>query len=170
MEPYPLPPLVQKNLDTLSEAELNRALYRAGWEFIRLQPHHWLELTVAKARALWWFRPNIGTYRNFYEDAWVTPYKVVYTVLLILALGGVLLTRRQWRGTVLLYLLFGTLTVGYVSFNVITRYRWEMEPFLILLASVPVSRLGERTLHRRRGRDSSLRKPCPEPSRRVRSE
>ena len=148
MEPYPLPSIVRDNLDSLSEVELDRALYRASWEFIRSHPRRWLGLAVAKLRALWWFRPNIGTYRDFYESAWITPYKLVYTVLLILVLSGILVASRHWRRTALLYLLFGTLTVGYVSFNVITRYRWEMEPFLILIASVPVSRLSRQVLHR----------------------
>jgi len=148
MEPYPLPPMVRGNLDSLSEAELNLALYHAGWEFIHSQPRHWLGLTVAKFRALWWFRPNIGTYRSFYKSSWTASYKVLYTLLLALALGGILLSRQRWRDTVLLYLLFSTLTVGYVSFNVITRYRWEMEPFLILLAAVPVSQLWVRATRR----------------------
>lgn len=143
MEPYPLPTSVRENVGVLSEVELDRALYRASWEFFRSEPRRWIGLTVAKVRALWWFRPNIGTYRDFYESSWIAPYKVMYTVLLILALAGILLTYRSWRETVLLYLLFGTLSVGYVSFNVITRYRWEMEPFLILLAGIPVKRIGE---------------------------
>jgi len=141
MEPYPLPPAVRNNLNSLSEVELERALYQAGWEFIRSQPRQWLDLALAKTRALWWFRPNIGTYRDFYEGSWITPYKVIYAVLLTLALGGVLLTYREWRETILIYLLLGVMTLGYVVYNVITRYRWEFEPFLLLLASISISRL-----------------------------
>ena len=47
-----------------------------------------------------------------------------------------LLSLKRWRRYVLVYGLFAYLTVVYVAYNAITRYRWEMEPYLLALAAL----------------------------------
>jgi len=88
--------------------------------------------------SFWWFRSNIGTYRNFYQASWVRPYQIVYGLLLALFLLGIYQTRRNWRLLSLFYLLFAFLSAVYCFFNVITRYRWEIEPLMILFAAAAV--------------------------------
>ncbi|HID86199.1 MAG TPA: hypothetical protein EYP55_02345 [Anaerolineae bacterium] len=146
IEPYPLPRELEAEVHTLSEVELDRRLYLAGLRFIRDNPRQWLGLVKAKTISFWWFRPNIGTYRDFYKSAWIMPYKVVYTALLSLFALGLLLSRDRWRRCSLLYLLFIYATVTYVGFNVITRYRWEIESYMFIFAAVAVVEIGRRIL------------------------
>ncbi len=146
VEPYPLPRGLEAEVHALSEVELDRQLYLAGLRFIRDNPRQWLGLVKAKMISFWWFRPNIGTYRDFYRSAWIMPYKVVYTALLSLFAVGLFLSRHRWRRCSLLYLLFIYVTATYVGFNVITRYRWEIESYMFIFAAVTVVEMGRRIL------------------------
>jgi hypothetical protein len=136
VKPYPLPPELRDTVATLDEIALDRALYRASFSFIRADPGRWLGLLVQKFVSLWWFRPNIGISSGFYEEAWIWPYKIVYTGVLAAALAGLVLSAKQWRRYVLLYGMFAYLTAVYVVYHAITRYRWEMEPYLLVLAAL----------------------------------
>ncbi len=140
-EPYPLPREIAGRVADMDEIALERALYTAGLAFIREHPSDWLRLEGMKFVALWWFRPHIGTYRDFYRPVWVRPYQVVYALLLVLLIGGLGITRHRWRSLSLFYLLFAYVTASFCAFNVITRYRWEFEPLIMLFAAAAVARL-----------------------------
>jgi len=142
-EPYPLPHEIADRVESLDEVSLERALYAAGLRFIREHPRDWLRLEYAKLIGFWWFRANIGTYRNFYRSAWIRPYQLVYSLLFASFLAGMFFTRRRWRTLFLFYALFGFLTLAYVAYNVITRYRWEIEPLMFLFAAAAVVRVAE---------------------------
>lgn len=135
LKPYPLPRGLEGRVTSLDEVALDRALYAAGLEFIQNHPERWGSLFLTKVRSLWWFRPNVGDNRVFYADAWVWPYRILYTGVLLLACGGVAVSLSRWRGHVILYYLFVYLTVVYAAFNVLTKYRWEMEQFMLLLGA-----------------------------------
>lgn len=148
LQPYPLPRELEARVHTLSEVELDRQLYLASLRFIRDHPRQWLGLVRAKAISFWWFRPNIGTYRNFYRSAWVLPYQLIYAGVLFLFSIGLFLSLRRWRVCSLFYLLFMYVSAAYVSFNVITRYRWEVESYMLIFAAVAVAYLGQRVVER----------------------
>lgn len=149
VKPYPLPLELRDSVGVLDELALERAFYRAAYGFIREHPRRWLALLAQKAVSLWWFRPNIGRSSGFYKDAWILPYKVLYVAVLIPALAGLLLSLRQWRRYVLVYGAFAYLTLAYVAYNVITRYRWEMEPYLLVFASLALVTLEQRLVRER---------------------
>ncbi|MBN1177677.1 MAG: glycosyltransferase family 39 protein [Anaerolineae bacterium] len=136
MRPYPLPPEVQAQLGALDELEMDRMLYRAGFQFIREQPRRWLELAATKLLAFWGFRSNIGA---SYAASWAAYYKTVYLALLLVAGVGMALSLRHWRQWGVVYALFGYYTLFYVVFHVQTRYRWEIEPYLLVFAALAVS-------------------------------
>jgi len=146
LEPYPLPRELEGKVHALSEVELDRQLYLASLRFIRDNPRQWLGLVKAKLISFWWFRPNIGTYRDFYRSTWILPYKVVYAIVLSLFMVGIFLSIPCWRKCSLFYLLFAYMTAAYVSFNVITRYRWEIESYMLMFAAVAVADIGWRIL------------------------
>jgi hypothetical protein len=153
LRPYPLPRGLETQLDTLTEVELDRALYLAGLQFIRENPRQWLELEVRKIVSFWWFRPNIGKsradlgeYGLVYDSRWIMPYKILYAGVLFFFLAGTVLSVSQWRVYSLFYFLFGYLTVVYVGFEVITRYRWEIEPFILILATTAALYIVQRIL------------------------
>ena len=134
--PYPLPLELRDTVATLDELALEKALYGASLAFIQAHPRRWLGLLAQKLVSLWWFRPNIGRSSGFYQEGWIWPYQILYTGVLIAAAAGLVLSLKHWRRYIVIYGLFGCLTAVYVAYNAITRYRWEMEPYLLMLAAL----------------------------------
>jgi 4-amino-4-deoxy-L-arabinose transferase-like glycosyltransferase len=137
VSPYPMPREITK-VSAIEETDLERMLYRAGFDFIRNNPARWFELAITKLEAFWWFRTNIG---ESYEASWTGYYKILYSVLLVLFIPGLLLSLRNWRRYLLLYLLIFYYTFAYMIYNVLTRYRWEIEVFLLIFAALSITSL-----------------------------
>jgi hypothetical protein len=155
LRPYPLPHEVAPYVHRLSEVELDRALYQAGWRFIQQNPGQWLALAKTKLVSLWWFRPNIGKsradlgqYGLVYDSRWIMPYKILYATFFPLFLVGIALSLARWRTYSLFYILFLYLTIVYTTFHVMTRFRWEIEPYILLFAIMAVVDIGQRVLSR----------------------
>jgi len=140
-QPYPLPPEIQNEVGSIPESELDRRLFQAGLDYIRQQPRAWLELTAKKLAAFWWFRENLGA---VYEGNWTRFYKPLYVLTLVLTVAGLALSFKQWRRYCLLYLVVGFTASTYVAFNVLTRFRWEIEPFLLIFAALAVTTFASR--------------------------
>ena len=136
VKPYPLPLELRDTVATLDEVALDRALYSASLAFIQGHPGRWLGLLAQKVVSLWWFRPNIGLSSGFYQESWIVPYKVLYAGVLLAAVAGFVLSRKHWRRHVVPIGMLAYLTVVYATYNAITRYRWEMEPYLLILAAL----------------------------------
>lgn len=134
-EPYPLPPQIEAQLPIMSEIELDRALYRAGLEYIQQHPADWLQLVGQKLVSFWWFRPNLGS-NPLYREQWTALYRYQYVPLFALAVVGVAISGRQWRRYALLYAILIIYTLVHLAFNVLTRYRWEIELLMLLFAAL----------------------------------
>ena len=63
-------------------------------------------------------------------------------MVLMLTIVGLSISFRSWRRYVLLYGVFVYLTVAYVAFNVITRYRWEIKPYLFIFTALALVQAG----------------------------
>lgn len=153
VKPYPLPLELRDVISDLGEVELDSAFYRQTLSFIREDPGRWLRLLGRKLVGLWWFRENVGRSSGFYEESWILPYKILYAIVLVLAMAGLVISARHWRRYLLLYGMFAYLSVAYLAYHVITRYRWEMEPYLLIfvsLATVQILEEAGRWLDRRR--------------------
>jgi len=135
---YPLPHGLQVRVATLSELELDRVLYEAGLEFVRQHPRQWFGLLLQKTMSFWWFRPNLAKDSELYRKTWALPYQVLYTLVMVLFVSGIAASWGQWRTYAFFYYLFGYLTVIYAVFNVVTRYRWEIEEFLLLFGAIGI--------------------------------
>jgi hypothetical protein len=133
LQPYPLPADIQAQVATMDEIDLDHRLYRAGLSYIIQHPRDSLALAARKLAAFWWFRPNLGA---AYEESWTRYYRPLYAVLVLLSAVGLVASVRQWRRYSLLYLLFIYYTATHVAFEVLTRYRWEIEPFFFIFASL----------------------------------
>jgi 4-amino-4-deoxy-L-arabinose transferase-like glycosyltransferase len=138
-QPYPLPRAIAETAATMDELALEDAFYAAGFDFIRQHPDRWFELAQAKLLGFWFFRENVG---STYEAAWTQYYKLGYVAVLLTAFAGAIITRRQWRRYLLLYMIFAYYTLVYTVFHVQTRYRWEIEPLFLILVSVTVYAVG----------------------------
>ena len=142
-QPYPLPPDIQRQVETLPETELDRRLLQSGLDFMRQEPRAWAALLGRKVVAFWWFRENLGA---SYEGSWTRYYKPLYVLTLVLTVAGLALSIGQWRRYSLLYLFFGFTAVTYIAFQVLTRYRWEIEPFFLIFAALAVTTLASRLM------------------------
>jgi hypothetical protein len=140
-QPYPLPPEIQRQVETLPETELDQQLLQAGLDYMRQEPRAWAALFGRKLVAFWWFRENLGA---AYEGSWTRYYKPLYVLTLILTVAGLALSVGQWRRYSLLYLLFGFTALTYIAFEVLTRFRWEIEPFFLIFAALAVTTLSSR--------------------------
>jgi 4-amino-4-deoxy-L-arabinose transferase-like glycosyltransferase len=153
LRPYPLPRGLESQLDALTEVELDRALYLAGLQFIRENPRKWLGLVGRKIISFWWFRSNmgrsradLGEYGLVYDSRWIVPYMIVYAIIFVFFIAGLVLSLGQWRLYSLFYFWFLYLTAVYAAFEVITRYRWEIEPFILILATTAALYIAQRAL------------------------
>ncbi len=143
-EPYPFPPEIEARVQTISELELDRAAYRAGLDYIRQNPADWLRLELRKLVSFWWFRPNLGS-NPIYRDHWTLLYQIQYPLLLAPAIAGVILSAHQgasspgsWRRYALFYAVIVLYTLTHLVFNVLTRYRWEIELLMLFFAAIAV--------------------------------
>lgn len=150
VRPYPLPHEVSPVVGQLPELEMDRMFYRAGLTFIQENPRMWLSLFLRKIISLWWFRPHIGQSRSdlgpggmIYRSAWILPYKLLYAGMFPFFIGGLLLSLREARFYLLVYLLLAYLTGIYALFNVTTRYRWEVEPLVLIFAALALWRVAQ---------------------------
>jgi hypothetical protein len=153
VKPYPLPLELRGVVTDLGEVDLDAAFYREALSFVRANPGRWLGLLGRKLVGLWWLRENVGQSSGFYQETWILPYRILYAIVLILAGAGSVLSTRQWRRYLPLYGMFAYLSLVYLAYHVITRYRWEMEPYLLIfasLAAVPILARGSRWLVRHR--------------------
>jgi hypothetical protein len=139
--PYPMPADIQAEVATVSELTLERELYRAGLDFIHEHPRQWVVLVSQKLISFWWFRPRLG---SAYEASWTPYYKLTYVLLIALFIPGLAVSLKHRRRYSLLYLLFGYYTVTNVAFQVLTRYRWEIEPLFLVFATLFLSIVAER--------------------------
>jgi hypothetical protein len=136
-EPYPFPPEIEARLGELSELELRHAFLSAGREYIQGDPAGWLRLMSRKLLSFWWFRPNLGA-NPLYRDHWTTLYRLQYAVTLPLAgLGvGLALRRGLGRQVALIFAVLAYTSLVHVTFQVLTRYRWEIELLFLLFVAL----------------------------------
>jgi hypothetical protein len=103
----------------------------------------WLKLEWRKLVSFWWFRPNLGA-NPLYRAHWTSLYKVGYAALFSLTLVGAVLSLRGaaadsaggWRGFALLYGIMIYTSLVQVLFEVLTRYRWEIELLMLIFAAL----------------------------------
>lgn len=139
-EPYPFPAAIESQVATMPELELDRAFYRAGLDYIRSRPADWLRLEGQKLVSFWLFRPNLGS-NPLYRSHWTSIYRLQYLVLLLLTLIGIYVSVKEWRRYSLFYALFAYTTLTHLVYNVLTRYRWEIELLMLIFAGLAVERI-----------------------------
>ncbi|MFW6108250.1 MAG: ArnT family glycosyltransferase, partial [bacterium] len=99
-------PREKGEFDGLSEVAIDRRFWRKGLAYIREHPGHFLRLAGAKFVRFWRLWPHaeyVGT-----EAAVVAG--VSFTPVLLLALWGLVRSRRRWRPVLLFVLLFAYYT------------------------------------------------------------
>ncbi|MEM7201416.1 MAG: tetratricopeptide repeat protein [Planctomycetota bacterium] len=129
-------------------AEVSTHFLAEAWAWIRAHPLDWLTVLGRKALALVAAYEAFDTedyylYRQHSTLVGVLDRVFHFGVLLPLAVAGLALTRRRWRG---LWLAYGWLVLGAVSlvlFFVLARYRMPLVPVLVWFAAAGIVRAAD---------------------------
>ncbi len=129
------------------------ASWRAGWAFVRASPARAVRLGLRKLLELWSPLPDAVTPvagRVGAAKAWASA--LTYVPVLLLALGGVVLLRRERRRLLPLYAYILTFSAVYSVYLPTTRYRLPIDFFLMMFAAYALCRGAEAVVGHRSGR------------------
>lgn len=121
------PPALARMKALTTEAARDEVLRNLAVEHIVENPGTVAALIPRKILYLWWFDPYLPT--SF------PVLRVVVYLPLLLGFGlGALLLRRRWRELFPLWGLFALITVAYAIFFATARFRYLLEPEMLLVA------------------------------------
>jgi 4-amino-4-deoxy-L-arabinose transferase-like glycosyltransferase len=127
----------------------DKILYREAFRFISTQPVDVLVNMLKLGLYHWGFRPEIlnalkarsKSYAGF-PVVYVWSYVISYSALLLMAVGGLWMSRRRFAELSPVFLVFAYSTLVTMLFVVQTKQRLvKVEPFLILFAAVALGYL-----------------------------
>lgn len=140
-------PAIRQRTFGRGEVEQDMIFRGEAMAFITEDPARAIALDVRKFISFWSFGATTGTY---YPPVWSVAYGVFYAVLAAAAAAGlVMMFRSDPRPTVLMVLLFVSLSVSQSMFFVEGRHRWEVEALLFVPAAVAVTTAPKRWSHLR---------------------
>lgn len=118
-----------------SELAHNQAFRDEAFRFIRGDPAAFVSLWLSKFGQFWWFGPFSG---REYPDWFLTGYKPVYAVELLLAIAGIVIgIRSRQRAIAWLFVAMPVaISVFQSLFYVQGRHRWMVESFVIVFVAV----------------------------------
>lgn len=120
------------------ELARQRAYAKAARDYIEENPVTFVRAAALKFLRFWNVVPNANEYRSrFYAIISIASFGSV----LLLALIGALLQWRRWRILAPIYLFIGYFTFIHVVTIASLRYRFPIEPLLIVLAAEPLAAL-----------------------------
>jgi len=111
----------------------NKAQKDAAIEYILSNPGRFLEMAGVKFLRFWRLWPYANEYQQWYI---VAASLLSYGSILLMAIGFVLRnSKKYFRETLPIFALFGYLTLVHMITIGSIRYRFPLEPFLIIFAS-----------------------------------
>ena len=119
----------------LSEYQRDQLLRQKALAYIRENPGRFLHLAAIKFCRFWSPIPNYQKYRS---PLYNTISLLSFGPVLVLAIIGVVLLRRRWRGLLLLLSPVVYYSLLHVIFVGSARYRAPVEPFLMVVAACVV--------------------------------
>jgi hypothetical protein len=131
-------PDVVAKLNVLPELQRQRAYNKAALDYIRQNPGVFIRAAAKRFIRFWNIVPNAGEFRSG-----------VYAIISIASFGSILLLAlvctarrwRYWRVLAPLYLIIGYFTFVHVVTIASLRYRFPVEPLLIIMAAEPLAAL-----------------------------
>ena len=125
------------NLSTFSDivnpVERNHAMKQAAMNYIVANPGRFIELAGIKFVRFWRLWPHTEFYQQWYT---IAASLLSYGVVLLLSIGFILRNSKEhFRRLLPIYALFGYLTLVHMVTIGSIRYRFPLEPFLIIFAS-----------------------------------
>jgi len=121
----------RERVETLPEPALERWFYGRALGYIAADPWHYLGFFLKKVYYFWWCR---DVTRFGYPTPWSVAYQSIYAFLFPFMLAGMLFWVRRWRRLFPAYFLFAQYSLLYGLYFVRSRFRWEIEPLLLVFA------------------------------------
>jgi 4-amino-4-deoxy-L-arabinose transferase-like glycosyltransferase len=116
-------------IDNANEASRNGLLLRKAITFIAENPLHFTQQVISRFTRFW-------TFMRPYPGLQAKVSLTIYLTVLILAVAGLVLSRAKRRGVQLVVLFLLSLPLPYyLTVAHIFRYRFPVEPFLLLFAA-----------------------------------
>lgn len=122
-----VPPEMRERLAAASAADQDGIFKAEAVKWMKQNPGAALRLVPARLRALWWFEPYMPSDFPLLREA-------SYLGLLVPALAGLWLTRRQWRRLSILYFPALASTAVYAVYYGGARFRYLIEFTLMIFA------------------------------------
>jgi hypothetical protein len=120
------------------ELARQRAYNKAALDYIKANPGTFVQAAAKKFLRFWNIVPNASEYRG---RAYAIISIASFGSVLVLALLCALRQWRQWRALLPLYLIIGYFTFVHVVTIASLRYRFPIEPLLIVMAAEPAAAL-----------------------------
>jgi hypothetical protein len=123
----------------LRASEVSAYWYARGWREVRKDPGNFVRLMLRKL-ALFWNDYEIPDFQDYYflrrecPVLWLAPFTLGLAAPL--AGWGIVVSRRQWRECLLLYLVIAGLVITVIPFFVFARYRLPVVPAVLVFAAV----------------------------------
>jgi hypothetical protein len=121
-----------------NELARQRAYSKAALDYIKSNPGTFVQAAAKKFLRFWNIVPNASEYRG---RAYAIISIASFGSVLVLALLCALRQWRQWRALLPLYLIIGYFTFVHVVTIASLRYRFPIEPLLIVMAAEPAAAL-----------------------------
>ena len=135
-----MPRGLEAELSELDEVGQSRAFWRAGWTAAANDPSGFGAGLARKMVLFWSFGPQSGAwYPPIFRDSYLFYYA---WVLALAAIGAWRLKGTQQGARILgvLALTFAAVSVTHSVFYAEMRHRWALEPLMLVLAAIAVSR------------------------------
>ena len=144
------PAPVLDRLHALDELGQQDYFEREAMQFIRDQPAAFLTRWATKLGYFWWFSPQAGL---LYPAAWLTGYKMFYTLTIVLAAVGVTVRWQErnaapteWSAALLILGCCVAISLLQSVYYVEGRHRLAIEPLLLIFAGGAIQRMMRRPL------------------------
>lgn len=116
--------------NSLPELQRQKAYSDAAWNYIRNNPIAFAHRAWIKFLRFWNVIPNASEYGGIYK--WISG--LTFGPILLLALWSTI-KHRNWKTMLPIYCLIGYMTALHCIVIASLRYRFPIEPFLIIMAS-----------------------------------
>lgn len=126
----PVNPEEMKLFVSIGEAAYDRYCARIGLAFIRENPKKFLDLIRYRFEE-WW----AGSAGKMYKGKWNAAFEFMVVSLVAVGIGGGILALWHRKRVALIIGFLVVFPIPYYLLTVVGRYRFPVEPFLILLAS-----------------------------------
>jgi 4-amino-4-deoxy-L-arabinose transferase-like glycosyltransferase len=117
-----------QELDSLPEVEKDRLAYQMGLNFLRENPHLWGPLYLAKLKRFWSIVPNVDSRRDKLLS--LLSYGLIFPFFWIGVVAAATYQRKPW----LLWFVILVAVLNALIFYGSLRFRFPIEPFMILFA------------------------------------